>query len=470
MGAAAPTLDVDSQRVPTPRSPPVVGVRVIATTWSHRGIRCAERSPHDAAIGSVQSMRTGRIHYAWVVAGVTFLALLASAGFRSTVGLFIVPFEADFGWTRDQVSLAISINLVCYGLMAPFSAAIVNRFGARRMMMISLAVVAVGAGLTTTMTALWHLDVLWGVAIGSATGAISIPLSAIVATRWFTRRRGLVTGLLAASFATGNLIFLPLLAWITTEHGWRSAVWIVTICAAAMIPLVAALMRDHPSDIGVGPYGGEQVPSVPVPAGNPFRTPFVVLGRAVRVPDFWLLAGTFFICGWTTNGAVQTHFVPAAHDHGISEVSAAGVLAIIGIFDILGSTASGWFTDRVDPRRLLFIYYSLRGVSLASLPLFFETGHAALIAFAVIYGLDWVATVPPTVMLTNRAFGADAGVVFGWIFCSHMIGGAAAAWLAGYMRVVYDDYFIAFVGGGLLAVVAAFASLAIARGPRLSTT
>lgn len=415
-------------------------------------------------------MRPGRIHYAWVVAAVTFLALLASAGFRSTVGLFIVPFEADFGWTRDQVSLAISINLVCYGLMAPFSAAIVNRFGARRMMIVSLAVVAAGAGLTTTMTAVWQLDALWGVAIGSATGAISIPLSAIVATRWFTRYRGLVTGLLAASFATGNLIFLPLLAWITTEHGWRSAVWVVTICAAAMIPLVALLMRDHPADVGLAPYGGEVEAAAPVRHDNPFRAPFTVLKRAVRVRDFWLLAGTFFICGWTTNGAVQTHFVPAAHDHGISEVSAASVLAVIGVFDILGSTASGWLTDRVDPRRLLFVYYALRGLSLAALPLFLETGHAALIAFAVVYGLDWVATVPPTVILTHRAFGPDAGVVFGWIFCSHMLGGAAAAWLAGYMRVVSDDYFVAFVGGGILAVLAAFGSLAIAGRPRVAHT
>lgn len=411
-------------------------------------------------------MRTRRLHYGWVVAGITFLALLASAGFRSTVGLFIVPFEDDFGWSRDQISLAISINLVCYGLMAPFAAAIIDRFGARRMMMVALATVAIGAGLTTAMTALWQLDALWGLAIGSSTGAISIPLSAIVATRWFTRRRGLVTGLLAASFATGNLIFLPLLAWITRDHGWQAAVGLVAICAAFMVPLVALLMRDHPADVGLTPYGSDEPAAAPVRSGNPFRTPFTVLRRSVRAPDFWLLAGTFFICGWTTNGAVQTHFVPAAHDHGISEVSAASILAIIGVFDIIGATGSGWLTDRVDPRRLLFVYYSLRGLSLAALPFFLETSGATLIVFAVVYGLDWVATVPPTVALTNRAFGADAPVVFGWVFCSHMLGGAAAAWLAGVLRVNLHDYFIAFVGGGMLAITAGFASLVIARGLR----
>lgn len=415
-------------------------------------------------------MRRDRIHPAWIVAGVTFLALLASAGFRSTVGLFIVPFEQDFGWTRDQVSLAISINLVCYGLIAPFAAAIVERFGARRLMMVALGVVAAGAGLTTMMSALWQLKVLWGLAIGTATGAISIPLSAIVATRWFVKRRGLVTGLLAASFATGNLVFLPLLAWITRDFGWQRAVGLVAICAALMVPLVGWLMRERPADSGQLPYGAKEAPPAPPrTTGNPFRTPFTVLRSAVRIPDFWLLAGTFFICGWTTNGAVQTHFVPAAHDHGISEVSAASILAVIGIFDIIGSTASGWLTDRADPRKLLFIYYSLRGLSLAALPMFLGTGRGALIAFAVVYGLDWVATVPPTVALTNGVFGSAASVVFGWVFCAHMLGGAAAAWLAGILRVNLHDYFVAFVGGGMLAVLAGFASLAIARGPRTVT-
>lgn len=409
-----------------------------------------------------------RVHYGWIVAATTFLALLAAAGFRATVGLFVVPFEADFGWTRDQVSLAISVNLVCYGLTAPFAAAFINRLGARRMMIVSLVVVAGGAAATTAMTALWQLDLLWGLAIGSATGVISIPLSAIVATRWFVKRRGLVTGLLAASFATGNLIFLPLLAWITQEHGWRVAAGLVAVCAVAITPLIAIFMRNTPDEMGLLPYGATEAPAPPPVAAQPFRTPFRVLRRATRVPDFWLLAGTFFICGWTTNGAVQTHFVPAAHDHGMSEVSAASILAVIGVFDIVGATASGWLTDRADPRRLLFLYYCLRGTSLAALPLLFEVGNAPLVAFAVVYGLDWVATVPPTVALTNQAFGrADAPVVFGWVFCSHMLGGAAAAWLAGVLRVNSGDYLIAFIGGGALAVLAGIASLTIARGPRL---
>ena len=414
-------------------------------------------------------MLTRRMHYGWVVVAVTFLVLLAAAGFRSTVGVFVVPLQDEFGWGRDQIAGAIAINLVCYGLAAPFAAAFVERMGVRRVMTAGLLAVGGGAALTVLMTSLWQLNVIWGIVIGTATGAISIPLSAIVATRWFESRRGLVTGLLTASFAAGNLIFLPLLAWITDTHGWRWAAGIVAITAVAIIPLVLTLMRERPGDIGLLPYGADHAPA-PVPqAGNPFATPFHVLRDAIRVRDFWLLAGTFFVCGWTTNGAVQSHFIPAAHDHAIPQVTAASLLAVIGVFDIVGSTTSGWLTDRVDPRRLLFVYYSLRGTSLAALPFLLDGANTPLVAFAVIYGLDWVATVPPTIALTHAAFGRDrAPVVFGWVFCAHMLGGAMAAWLAGALREAFGDYLIAFTGAGALALLAGFASLGIARTPRPS--
>lgn len=409
-----------------------------------------------------------RPHYAWVVAGVTFLTLLAAQGFRSTIGVFVVPLQEEFGWGRDDVSLAIAVNLVCYGLMAPFAAALVDRLGPRRVMVVALGAVGAGSALTVGMTALWQLDLIWGPVIGMATGAISIPLSAMVAIRWFVARRGLVTGLLTGAFATGNLVFLPLLAWITDTRGWQWAAGLVAVFAALIIPVVALLMRDHPEDVGVLPYGADAPPAPrDTPPGNTFTTPLLVLRGAVRVRDFWLLAGTFFICGWTTNGAVQSHFMPAAHDHAIPEVTAAGLLAVIGVFDVIGATASGWLTDRVDPRRLLFVYYSLRGMSLALLVPLFSAPGWTLLAFAVVYGLDWVATVPPTVVLTQAAFGRErAGVVFGWVFCSHMLGGAAAAWLAGAAREALGDYLLAFTAAGMMGVAAAFASLFIARGPR----
>ncbi len=405
-----------------------------------------------------------------MVAAVTFLVLLAAAGFRSTIGVFVVPFEEEFGWSRGDVSLAIAINLVLYGLAAPFAAAFMERMGVRRLMVFSLLAVGGGAALTIAMTALWQLDLIWGLVIGTATGAIAIPLAAIVATRWFVRRRGLVTGLLTASFATGNLVFLPLLAWITDTQGWRWAVAIVAVTAGAIVPLVLLLMRERPGDIGIAPYGApddhEPAPTH-APTGSILATPFRVLGQVGGTRDFWLLAGTFFICGWTTNGAVQAHFIPAAHDHGISQVTAAGLLAVIGVFDIVGATASGLLTDRVDPRKLLFLYYCLRGTSLAALPFLLQGSSLPLVAFAIVYGLDWVATVPPTIALTNQAFGRErAPVVFGWVFCAHMLGGAVAAWMAGTFRDAFGDYLVAFTAAGLLAVLAGFAAMGIARRPQ----
>jgi sugar phosphate permease len=420
-------------------------------------------------------MRAGRPHYAWVVAGVVFLTLLAAAGFRSTIGIFVVPFEEEFGWTRDTISLAIALNLVFYGLVAPFAAAAVERWGARRLMVLCIAAVGAGALLTTRVAEPWQLALLWGPLVGAATGAISVPLSAIVATRWFVRRRGLVTGLLTAAFATGNLVFLPLLAWITGAHGWRWALLVVAAVAAAVVPVVLLLMRDRPADVGALPYGAaEAPPAPPAPAGTALTAPLRTLREVRRSRDFWLLAGTFFVCGWTTNGAVQAHFIPAAHDHGVPEVTAAGVLALVGVFDIVGATASGWLTDRADPRRLLFVYYTLRGLALILLVPLLTGPVAGVVAFAVVYGLDWVATVPPTVALCVTAFGRErAGVVFGWVFCAHMLGGAAAAWLAGLSREILGDYVIAFTFGGMLAIAAGFASLTIAGGrhrPRASTS
>ena len=410
-------------------------------------------------------MRGSRLHYGWVVAGVTFLALLGAAAFRSTIGIFVVPMEQEFGWGRDEISLAVSANLLCYGLVAPFAAALVQRLGARRVMAGALLAVAAGSALSVLITATWQLMLLWGLVIGTATGAISVPLSAIIATRWFVARRGLVTGALGAAFATGNLLFLPLLAWVAENEGWRWSAAGVALCAAAIVPVVLVWMRERPADLGLLPVGATEPPPPAATPPNAFTGPLRALREASRVRDFWLLAGTFFICGWTTNGAVATHLIPAAHDHGISEVTAAGLLAVIGVFDIVGSTASGWLTDRIDPRRLLFVYYTLRGLSLALLPSLLAGPHAALLAFALVYGLDWVATVPPTVALTNLVFGPErAGVVFGWIFCSHMLGGAAAAWLAGFARTAFGDYVLAFAGGGMLAIAAGFASLTIAGG------
>lgn len=406
--------------------------------------------------------RARRAHYAWVVAGAAFVALLVASGVRSTPTVLIDPLREEFGWGVDRISLAISINLVLFGLMAPFSAALMERFGVRRVVGVALAAVALGSAATVAMTALWQLNLLWGVVIGAATGCLSSPLAAIVATRWFVGRRGLVTGLLSAAYATGQLAFLPVLALITRELGWRWASGAVAITAALAVPLTVALLRDRPAELGLAPYGGDAVEPAPAPARNPFAATLAGLVLGLGSRSVWLLAGTFFICGATTVGVIGTHLIPAAHDHGIGEVAAAGLLAVIGVFDIVGTTLSGWLTDRWDPRQLLFAFYALRGLSLFFLPFVLGSSTAGLMAFVVVYGLDWVATVPPTVALTVEAVGRErAGVVFGWIFAAHQLGAAAAAWAAGAVRAASESYELAFLGAGALGVLAALLALGI---------
>jgi sugar phosphate permease len=412
-----------------------------------------------------------RVHYAWVVAAAGFLTLITSAGFRSTPGVLIVPLQDEFGWSRATIGLAVSINLVLFGLGGPFAAALVDRFGLRRVMVVALLAISAGSSLAVLMHSPWQLFLLWGVVNGLATGALSVPLAATIANRWFDRRRGFVTGLLTASTATGQLIFLPLLAWIVSSFGWRYAtVTVAVVALCVVVPVVLVLVRDRPADVGLAPYGATEV--VPAPARsdvNPFAAAVDGLRFAARSTSFWLLAGSFFVCGLSTNGLIATHLIPAAMDHGFAEVAAASLLAAIGIFDIVGTTASGWLTDRYDPRVLLFWYYALRGLSLLALPYVLGSSRAGLILFVVFYGLDWIATVPPTVALAAEAFGRDrVGIVFGWIFASHQFGAAFAAWGAGAVRTWFGDYGWAFGTAGLLCLFASGLVVRIGRGPAVS--
>lgn len=413
-----------------------------------------------------------RVHRAWVVAAVTFLVLLASAAFRSSMGVMVVPFEEEFGWTKSAISLAVSVNLVLYGVTAPFAAALMERFGIRQVAVAALALIATGTGLTVVMTASWQLVILWGVLVGLGVGSTALVFGALVANRWFATRRGLVMGLFGAAWATGQLVFLPLITRTIELAGWRAASLVVTVLAAALIPLVWVVVLDRPSARGLRPYGAvgsesaeEQLQNSTHSGWAAARTAIDGLVIGVRSRTFWLLAGTFFVCGWTTNGIISTHFIPAAHDHGMGATAAAGLLAIVGIFDLIGTIGSGWLTDRFDPRLLLAVYYSLRGVALLGLPLLLGPDiDPPLLVIMVLFGLDWVATVPPTVVLCTRFYGRERGpIVFGWVFAAHMVGAAVAATVSGTIRDAAGDYATAWYVAGALAVLAALASLAIPR-------
>ena len=402
------------------------------------------------------------LHYAWIIAGVTFMTLLVTAGIRSTPGILIVPLEHEFGWSRATISVAVSVNLLLYGLMGPFAAAFFDKFGVRRTMVVALLLLALGVSATTFITQPWHMVLIWGVVVGCGAGMTAYSLSATVVSRWFSKSQGTVLGVLTASAATGQLLFLPILAQLAHHHGWRQAAFAIACAALAVLPLVLVLMRNYPKDKGILPYGETDEELMPVvhttgPLNqNPFHVAILGLQRGLVSSDFWLLAGSFFVCGASTNGLIGTHLIPACVDHGIPEVRAAGLLAFMGILDLAGTTFSGWLSDRYNCRYLLFCYYGLRGLSLLGLPYALAGPEWGLTAFAIFYGLDWIATVPPTVKLTAEAFGrASVGVMFGWIFASHQVGAALAATFAGSVRTYLGDYMIAFLLSGIICLLAA---------------
>jgi sugar phosphate permease len=398
-----------------------------------------------------------RVHYAWVVAAVTFFILLFGSGVMATPGILLVPLEREFGWSAATISAAIAVNIFLFGMIGPFAVAVMERFGLRRTVSCSLILLGVAVALTSLMRAPWQLMVLWGLLVGSGTGMIAMVLGATVAERWFVRKRGLVFGILTASSATGQLVFLPLLANVSFNFGWRAVSLTVASIALLMAPIAALLLRNRPSDIGLPRYGENDVHRVERRSENPARRALSALRRGIRRRDFWLLSGTFFICGASTNGLIGTHLISACIDRGIPGVGAANLLAVMGVFDLVGTTLSGWLTDRFDSRKLLAWYYALRGLSLIFLPLAFNFNFYGLSVYAVFYGLDWVATVPPTVKLAGNAFGEEnAALMFGWIAASHQIGAATIAWLSGVLRTQTGDYSIAFFSSGLLCILAAF--------------
>jgi len=399
-------------------------------------------------------------HYGWVIAAVTFVILLVTAGIRATPGVLMVPLESEFGWPRAVLSIAVAINIALFGLIGPFAASVMDRWGVRRVILSALALLAVSVAMTTTMRSQWQLMLLWGVLVGTGTGVTSMVLAAVIATRWFDERRSFVVGLLSAANATGQLLFLPLLARLTEQRGWRAAAFVVASGAVVVFVLVLVFMRDRPEDIGLKRYGWKESSQPPV---RPLA-PLAALRHATQSRAFWVLAGTFFVCGASTNGLIGTHLIAACHDYGIPQVRSAGLLAVMGIFDIIGTTASGWLTDRYSSRHLLFGYYTLRGLSLLYLPLTLDGGAHGLGWFAIFYGLDWIATVPPTVRLTSEAFGREnTGVIYGWIGASHQLGASLAAFGAGAIRTTMGEYRLAFWIAGTLCLLAGASFLAVRR-------
>nr|WP_244208973.1 MFS transporter [Paenibacillus ferrarius] len=415
--------------------------------------------------------KSSPLFYGWIVVLITFVTLLVAAGIRAMPSILMLPFEKEFGWTRGGISGVISVGIFLYGLVGPFSAALLVKFGIRRIMLISLSVLALSLSVTPWMTHLWQFQILWGLVAGLGTGMMANVLGVTVSNQWFVKRKGLVVGMLTASAATGQLLFLPLLAKIIVDIGWRFAIYTTVAVIVVLIGIVAIWMRNHPYDLGVAAYGADEVVKPDAFKGSIFLTPIKTLFSALKNKTFLLLAGTFFFCGFSTNGLIGTHLIPACGDHGIPEIMAAGLLALMGLFDLIGTTLSGWLSDRFDNRWLLFWYYGLRGLSLLFLPFALDAGPSSLLIFSVFYGLDWIATVPPTVKLASVEFGREkAGMIFGWVVVAHQIGASAAAYSGGLVREWLGSYTLPFLGAGFICLIAALMAVRIARKPAVAVS
>jgi MFS family permease len=426
-------------------------------------------------MSGTETTRRRRLHPAWTVAAVAFLALVGAAGFRAAPGVLMVPLQQEFGWSTTVLSAAVSINLVLFGLTAPFAAALMERFGIRAVTATALVMIGAGSALTVLVSQSWQILLTWGLLIGLGTGSMALVFAATIANTWFAKSRGLVIGILTAGSAAGQLVFLPFIAMLAQDPGWRQASLLIAAGALAVVPLVLKFLKNSPADVGALPYGetapeeGSAAPAAAASAAadsgrssNAAVRALQVLKRASKVRTFWALVAGFAICGATTNGLIGTHFIPSAHDHGMPETTAAGLLAVVGIFDILGTIASGWLTDRYNPKVLLAVYYQFRGIGLLVLPLLLSASvQPSMIVFVVIYGLDWVATVPPTAAICRKTFGADGSVVFGWVFAAHQLGAAAAALGAGAIRDSTGEYTYAWFGAAAMCTIAAVISATI---------
>ncbi|MBN9357279.1 MAG: MFS transporter [Herbaspirillum huttiense] len=412
---------------------------------------------------SLANAVTPRFHYAWVVVGVIFLVLLCSAGIRATPSVMILPLEQEFGWNRSTISVVISVNIALYGLIGPFSAAAMQRFGIRRVVLGAMVLLASGTALSTLMHMPWHMLLSWGLLVGAGTGVAANTLGATIVSRWFETRRGLAMGLLTASAATGQMVFLPLMASMVGSYGWRSVAFLVSAVALLAIPLVWLLLPEGPAAIGQKMVGQtSETADDGRSKRNPLAIAFDALRTSVRMPDFWLLFMSFFVCGLSTNGYIGTQFIAMCNDYGINEVKGASILAAMGMLDLVGTTLSGWLSDRYNPRVLLFWYYGLRGLALIFLPYAFGLQYYGLAIFAIFYGLDWIATVPPTVRLANDVFGRLAApIVFGWIVAGHQLGAATATTVAGYMRATLGNYTLSSIMMGVACLIGAVLVLRI---------
>ena len=406
-----------------------------------------------------------RIHPAWIVLGALTLCLLASTGIRAVFGVYIKPMEAEFGWSRGALSMAAALSLLLLGAVGPFAGRLADRWGPRRVIVFALIVLGIGSILSSFVTRLWHIYLTAGVLMAAGAGGAALSTGSAVVARWFDKRRGLAMGLAAGGMSAGQLIVIPLATVLTLTYGWRSSfLWLGIGLLVLVVPLGAWLVRNTPEERGVRALGAQGPVQTAAQQAAAQQAGRVSISEAAQTLPFWLLMSTFFVCGYTSNGMVLTHFMPHAMDHNFTAMQASSALGVMGAMNIIGTIGSGWLCDRFGRRGPLATYYFIRGISL--LFLLYVWDLQSLHLWAAIFGLNYISTVPPTTTLTANIYGRfSVGELSGWIFFAHQVGAALGAALAGWIFEWTGSYSSAFVSAAILGFVAAGLAMMIREEP-----
>jgi MFS family permease len=411
---------------------------------------------------------TRRIHPAWILLGALTLCMMAASGLRSVFGVYIKPMETEFGWSRGALSGAAAVSLLLLGAAGPFAGRLADRWGPRRVIAFSLALLGLGSIGASFVQRLWHVYVTTGAMMALGAGGLGLATGSALAARWFETRRGLVIGIAGGGMSAGQLILIPLATALTLWFGWRTSFFVLGVgLLVVVLPIGAWLIRNDPEDRGVRPFGATGAVPTAAQVAAAQASGRMSLSEAAQTSQFWLLMATFFVCGYTSNGMVLTHFMPHALEHNFTPLQASSALGVMGAMNIMGTIGSGWLCDRFGRRGPLATYYFVRGVSLLFLPYVWDV--PSLDVWAAIFGLNYISTVPPTTTLTANIFGRySVGELSGWIFFSHQVGAALGAALAGWIFEWTGSYGSAFVSAALMGFLAAGLTLLIREEPAIA--
>jgi MFS family permease len=402
------------------------------------------------------------IHYAWIILGLAFLALLSAQGVRLSFGAFIAPWENEFSTNRGIISLVAFISYAVFGFSQPIIGRLIDQYGVRTILSYSVLLIGISTILTFFATTPWQLMIIYGFIASIGFGGASNVAGSVAITNWFVEKRGFAVGLMSAGTAGGQLLLVPLSLFLINELGWKLTVVVLGLFLVIVVfPLLLIFLRTHPSEKNSTPLGAKE--SIPLAdSENKKEVNTVSIITLLKKKEFLFLLLPFFVCGVTTSGLIDTHLIPFAQYCGISTTVTGTAVSLLAAFNITGTIFSGYLADRFSCRIMLTFLYGSRALTIVFLLLligepimmgFFLSESYLLVIFAISFGIVDFATVAPTVKLATEYFrGLSVGVIFGWLFLSHQLGAAIGAYLPGVLFDITGNYTSSFIYSLLLLI------------------